>query len=121
MFTNEVKNMILDAILRDGEPVSFGDLYVALYDGIPGVTGTEIDIPRQPVTWAEESVPRAGNANHLEFTNDTGTTIRVSHLAVFDAEVGGMMVLSIPRKGGAVNIGQEKTLIMEAGDITLVF
>lgn len=124
--TKYIGNKICRWLAGQAMPTAPVQLYVALFNGDPKTTGSEVTTTirtagRVGVTW---TIPASNDTDNVlvnsaaaDFgaSNDDAT---VSHAAVFDASSGGKMLASKALPGGAVTIVATQPVSFGAGDIS---
>lgn len=96
-FTNDLETRVLQWALTNGSPTRPTAWYVGLFTAAPGEAGggTEISgsaYARQAVTFTVSGNLATNNAA-IEFPTATGTWGTITHVAVFDADTSGNMLV----------------------------
>lgn len=107
-------------------PTKPANLYIAIFNGNPKTSGTEVGAtinpsnPRQEVTFADI----ASGAAHLltsdaavDFGNASGAAT-FSHIALFDASSAGNMLASKAAAGAPISVLVNSSVKFQAGGIT---
>jgi hypothetical protein len=124
-----IRDEIVDWIIGKSDPTpASGTRYVALFDGDPQGSGTEVttDIRtagRVAITSDMEaagttSTGEASSTADLDFGNaDSGAT--VSHLAIYDSATGGTLLASDALSGGSQTVTAGNPVKIPSGDLTV--
>jgi hypothetical protein len=96
-FTNDLETRVLQWALTNGSPTRPTAWYVGLFTAAPGEAGggTEVSggsYAREAVTFTV-SGNLATNSAAIEWPTATGTWGTITHIAVFDAETSGNMLV----------------------------
>lgn len=119
-FTNDLETRVLQWALTNGSPTRPTAWWVGLFTAAPGEAGggTEVSgsaYTREAVTFTV-SGDTATNSGAVEFPEATGTWGTITHIAVFDAETSGnMLVYATLTASKAIASGD--ILRFPAGDI----
>jgi hypothetical protein len=126
---DSIRNEIVDWIIGKSDPTpASGTRYVALFDGDPQGSGTEVttDIRtagRVAITSDMEaagttSTGEASSTADLDFGNaDSGAT--VSHIAIYDSATGGTLLASDALSGGSQTVTAGNPVKIPSGDLTV--
>jgi len=124
-----IRNQIIDWLTGKSDPLpSANTRYVALFDGDPQGSGSEVTTTirpagRVPITTAMESggvtvQGQSSNTGDIDFGNaDAGAT--VSHLAIYDAATSGTLIASDALTGGTQTITAGNPVKIPSGDLTI--
>jgi hypothetical protein len=119
-------NKIVRWLTGNAMPSPPAGLYIAIFDGNPKTSGTEVGAsinsgsPRQAVTFT--AVP--SGVGHLltsniavDFGNSEGAAT-FSHIALFDAASAGNLLASKAASGGPINVLINSSVKFQSGGIT---
>jgi hypothetical protein len=118
-------NKIVRWFAGNAMPGAPATLYVALFNGNPKTSGTEVTATidatgRKAVTW---SVPASGALHLLESSADVDFGLAdadatVSHVAIYDASSSGNLLASKPAPGGPFSVLTGAAVKLLAGDLS---
>jgi hypothetical protein len=96
-FTNDLETRVLQWALTNGSPTRPTAWYVGLFTAAPGETGGGTEVSgnayvREAVTFTV-SGDTATNSAAIEWPTATGSWGAITHVAVFDAETSGNMLI----------------------------
>ena len=120
-------NSLLRWIGGNAMPTAPAACYLALFDGDPKASGTEVTTTidaagRQAITW---SVPSAGVTNTMsnsavvDFGNAAGAVANLSHMAIMDASTGGNILASAALNGGPYSVASGTPVNFPSSNISL--
>lgn len=125
--TKYVGNKLVRWLAGQTMPTAPTTLYMALFNGDPKLTGTEVTTTvtssgRKPITWttpASNDVDSAiVNSAAIDFgAADADATI--THSAIFDAATGGKLIAAKPLPGGSVSVVATQPVSFGAGDVSI--
>jgi hypothetical protein len=119
-------NKLVRWLAGQAMPAAPAQLYVAFFDGDPKASGTEVTTTlhaagRVGVTW---TIPASNDTDNI-LVNSAGVSFStadadtpMSHVAIFDAQVGGKRLGSKGLVGGATTITAGTPVSFEAGDLS---
>lgn len=119
-------NKIARWIAGNAMPSAPASVYVAVFDGDPKASGTEVttDINsagRIAIDWAALASNDTDNVLTSDADADFGAAegpCDASHVAVFDASTSGNLIASKAIPGGPISIVLSQTVKFEAGDLS---
>lgn len=96
-FTNDLETRVLQWALTNGSPTRPTAWYIGLFTAAPGETGGGTEVSggsyvREAVTFTV-SGNTATNSAAIEWPTATATWGTITHVAVFDADTGGNMLV----------------------------
>lgn len=124
-----ILNQLVDWVIGKSDPLpAAGTRYVALFDGDPQGSGSEVTTTirpagRLPITSSMEdagttSTGESASTADIDFGNaDDGAT--VSHIAIYDSDSGGTLLASDALTGGTQTVTAGNPVKIPAGDLTV--
>jgi hypothetical protein len=121
-FTNDLETRVLQWALTNGSPTRPTAWYVGLFTAAPGETGggTEVSgnaYTREAVTFTV-SGNLATNDAAIEWPTATGSWGTITHVAVFDADTSGNMLV-YASLAASKSISTGDVLRIPAGDLDI--
>lgn len=120
-------NKLVRWLAGQAMPTAPTNLYVALFNGDPKASGTEVTTTvrsagRVAVTW---TVPASNDTDNallssaaVDFGASEGDT-DITHSALFDSSVGGKRIASKVLPGGTVSVVTGQPVSFGAGDVSV--
>jgi len=124
-----IRNEIVDWLIGKADPTpASGTRYVALFDGDPQGSGSEVTTDIRPsgrlaITSDMETAGattggESASTGDIDFGNaDSGAS--VSHIAIYDSASGGTLLASDALTGGTQSITAGNPVKIPAGDLTV--
>jgi hypothetical protein len=123
-FSTYLENKIIDVTLRGGAAYTVAAPFIALFESDPldNGTGTECSwtgYMRQEGQFLSPTNGVTQNLTEVIFPPIVGATVQVTHIAVYDAEVGGNLMyhtaLDVP-----ATLNASDTASLMAGQMTII-
>jgi hypothetical protein len=121
-------NDLVDWLIGKGDPPSTGTRYVALFDGDPQGSGTEVTTTirtagRVAITSDMEAAGttnpgEASSTGDIDFGNAAGGAT-VTHIAIYDAASSGNLLASDALTGGDQTVTTGNPVKIPSGDLTV--
>lgn len=119
-------NKIARWLAGNAMPTEPSDVFVALFDGDPKASGTEVTTDvnssgRIAISWAALASNDTDNVLTSDADADFGASegaCSISHIAVFDASSSGNLLASKAKTGGPVSVAIGQNVSFPAGDLS---
>lgn len=111
-----LRNALLNMLLRGENFVIPIGSFVQLWNGSPILNTSAAVGSAEEAVWTISSVGKTSNSNTITFTNGSGSTWNVSHIAILDDDAN--ILFYAPLKGGR-NILDQESMVLEPGMITV--